>query len=279
MPYVNHLYYEEKGAGRPLIFIHCPALSQIYWRPVMDRLAPICRCIGIDLRGHGKSGLREQPWRFTDIADDLAMLTRTLDLEDPVLVGYSSGGTIALLAALQDPVLYGGVVVVSGFSECCTLSMKAKIGLGLAGVGMGLVPMIGANIISTNSTGKEHTRAMLPDARQTSPVALRSFMTESLTSNFTHRLHGVRCPVLLVYGTDDDWMHSYYRILHDRLPQARAVFFPKTDHRVPTRQPELFADAVAEFVAGLAPEADDAEAHPVLPTFDHPGAHQHQLHP
>jgi pimeloyl-ACP methyl ester carboxylesterase len=119
---------------------------------------------------------------------------------------------------------------------------------------------------------------MLPDARQTSPTALRSFLTETLRTNFTHRLHGVRCPVLLVYGSKDDWMHSYYRTLHERLPLSRAVFFDRADHRVPTRQPALFADAVAEFLAGLGPDPE-ADLPLVLPADLHPGAELHQLHP
>ena len=278
MPYVKHLYYEETGAGRPVIFIHCPALSHIYWRPVMERLAPTCRCIAIDIRGHGRSGLGDRPWRFDEIAADVAMLTRELSLNDPVLVGYSSGASIALMSAITEPALFAGVVAVSAFSECSTWAMKAKVGLGLAAVKLGLVPLIGTNVIGTNSTGKAHTRAMLPDARQVSPVALRSFLRETLRVNFTHRLHGVRVPVLLVYGADDDWMHSYYRTLHERLPGARAIFFPGTDHRVPTRQPELFSDAVAEFLAGLEPEPEDLFAVPLLPTYAHPGVESYPLH-
>ncbi|HYF78090.1 MAG TPA: alpha/beta hydrolase [Symbiobacteriaceae bacterium] len=287
MPYANHVYFEETGAGRPVIFIHCPALSHVYWRPIMDRLAPLCRSIAIDVRGHGRSGPRDQPWQFADIAADLAMLTRKLDLKDPVLVGYSAGASIALMAALRDPALYSGIVAVGAFSECCTSSMKLKVGAGLLGVRLGLVPFIGSNVIGTNSIGKAHTKAMLPDARRTSPIALRSFLTETLTCNFTHRLHGVRCPVLLVYGGKDEWMHSYYRILHERLPQARALFFDGADHRVPTRQPALFADAVAEFLAGLGPGPDEGGPGsyrwetdtPLLPAHQHPGAELHQLHP
>lgn len=278
MPYVNHLYYEETGAGRPVVFVHCPALSHIYWRPVMERLGSSCRCIAIDIRGHGRSGRRDTPWTFADIAGDLAMLTRELHLDDPVLVGYSSGASIALTAALADPALYGGVVAVSAFSECCTLSMRAKVGLGLAAVKLGLVRFIGPNIIGTNSVGKAHTRAMLPDAKSVSPVALKSFLTETMRTNFSHRLHGIRIPVLLIYGTDDDWMHPYYRTLHERLPQARAIFFPKVDHRVPTRQPELFADAVAEFAAGLDAAPDEPWEIPLLPTYEHPGVERHPLH-
>ncbi|HLN63150.1 MAG TPA: alpha/beta hydrolase [Symbiobacteriaceae bacterium] len=278
MPYVEHIYYEETGAGRPLILIHCPALSHIYWRPVMERLAPVCRCIGIDLRGHGRSGRGDEPWTFADIAADLAMFTRTLNLEQPVLVGYSAGGAIALLTAAEEPDLFGGVVAVSSFSECCTLSMKIKVNLGLAAIALGLVPMIGPNIISTNSAGKAHMQAMLPDARGVNPVSLRCFLKETLTCSFTEKLHRVKAPVLLVQGTKDDWMHGYYRTLHRELPDARAIFFPDCDHRVPTRHPQTFADAVAEFLSQIDPAAAD-EPQPVLPPFMHPGIMPPPLHP
>ena len=277
MPYVDHLYYEETGAGQPVIFIHCPALSHIYWRPVMDRLGAVCRCIAVDLRGHGRSGKGDAPWSFKDAAADIAMLSRKLRLERPVLVGYSSGGTIALRAAIDEPNLYGGLVPISAFSECCTLSMKIKVGLGLAGIGLGLTPMIGPNIIGTNSVDKAHTRAMLPDARNVNPVSLRSFLMETLRTSFTPDLGRIQIPVLLVYGTKDDWMHGYYRILHRALPAARATFFPGVDHRVPTRRPDDFADAVAEFLAQLAPE-DEPEQFPLMaPSLNHPGVEQHQL--
>lgn len=276
MPYINHLYYEETGAGRPVILIHCPALSHIYWRPVMDRLAACCRCIAIDVRGHGRSGLGDTPWTFSDIADDIIMLTRALHLEEPVLVGYSSGASIAFLAVLQEPALFGGVVAVGAFSECCTMTMHVKVNLGLLMLELGLLRFIGPNIIGTNSVGKAHTKAMLPDARRVRPTSLRSFFLETKRNNFTSRLHGIRQPVLLIYGTKDDWMHGYYRTLRDRLPDVRAIFFPNTDHRVPTREPEAFADAVAEFLAYLDNRPDEDEETPVLPTYQHPGVEAHQ---
>jgi pimeloyl-ACP methyl ester carboxylesterase len=275
MPYIEHIYYEETGAGRPVVFIHCPALSHIYWRPVMDRLGGLCRCIAIDLRGHGRSGLGETPWTFADICRDLSLLTRGLGLEEPVLVGYSAGGSIALMAASEDPDLYGGVVAVSAFSECCTWTMKAKVGLGLAGVGLGLVGMIGPNIISTNSANKAHMQAMLPDARHVSPVALRSYLTETLRVNFTDRLGTIRAPVLLVGGTRDDWMHGYYRILMQKLPAARAIFYPGVDHRVPTRRPDDFADTITAFLYEIEHPDDPIFAEP---TTDFPGQAEHRLH-
>ncbi len=248
MPFIEHIYYEEAGAGRPLIFLHCPALSHVYWRPLMDRLQDRYRCIAIDIRGHGRSGLGDTPWTFRDIAADLGLVSARLDAERPVLVGYSSGATIALQALVDTPNRYGGLVAVSGFSECCTLNMKIKTRLGLLAVHCGLTRWIGPNIIGTNSTGHAHTRAMLPDARQVRPQSLRSFLLESQRVNITKDLHRIKVPTLLVYGATNDWMHGYYRILQREIPHARAVFVPHTDHRVPTRRPDELAQLVTEFL-------------------------------
>jgi non-heme chloroperoxidase len=51
-----------------------------------------CRVVAHDRRGHGRSS---QPWSGNDLdtyADDLAELIDTLDLNDIVLVGHSTGG-------------------------------------------------------------------------------------------------------------------------------------------------------------------------------------------
>jgi non-heme chloroperoxidase len=50
------------------------------------------RCVGHDRRGHGRSS---QPWGGNEMdsyADDLAELIEALDLEDIVLIGFSTGG-------------------------------------------------------------------------------------------------------------------------------------------------------------------------------------------
>jgi len=54
------------------------------------------RCIGVDLRGFGKS---DRPWdgySYDQLADDIRLAVDTLQLEDMTLVGFSMGGAIAI---------------------------------------------------------------------------------------------------------------------------------------------------------------------------------------
>jgi non-heme chloroperoxidase len=87
------LYYKDWGSGRPVVFSHGWPLSADAFEDQMMFLASHGhRCIAHDRRGHGRS---DQPWNGNDMdtyADDLAELTRALDLRGAVHVGHSTGG-------------------------------------------------------------------------------------------------------------------------------------------------------------------------------------------
>jgi len=89
----TQLFYKDWGAGQPVVFSHGWPLSADAWEDQMLFLASRgYRCIAHDRRGHGRSS---QPWNGNDMdtyADDLATLVQTLDLNNAIHVGHSTGG-------------------------------------------------------------------------------------------------------------------------------------------------------------------------------------------
>jgi len=89
----TQIYYKDWGSGPPVVFSHGWPLSSDSWESQMLFLASNgYRCIAHDRRGHGRSS---QPWNGNEMdtyADDLAQLIETLDLQDAVLFGFSTGG-------------------------------------------------------------------------------------------------------------------------------------------------------------------------------------------
>jgi non-heme chloroperoxidase len=87
------LFYKDWGEGQPIVFSHGWPLNADAWEDQMMFLASHgYRCIAHDRRGHGRS---DQPWKGTDMdtyADDLATLTKELDLRDAIHIGHSTGG-------------------------------------------------------------------------------------------------------------------------------------------------------------------------------------------
>ena len=89
----TQIYYKDWGTGQPIVFSHGWPLNSDSWEGQMLFMATHgYRCIAHDRRGHGRSS---QPWDGNDMdtyADDLAALIESLDLNDAILVGFSTGG-------------------------------------------------------------------------------------------------------------------------------------------------------------------------------------------
>ena len=86
------IYYEDHGAGQPVVLIHGYPLSGRAW----DKQVPVLleagyRVITYDRRGFGKSSQPASGYDYDTFAADLNTLLEYLDLRDAVLVGHSMG--------------------------------------------------------------------------------------------------------------------------------------------------------------------------------------------
>lgn len=93
------LNYRTVGDGSPLVLVHGSGTDLTTWDGVVDELAHDHQVIAYDRRGYGES--RHQPVRDHRIhARDLVAVLEQLAGRPAVVVGWSSGGNIALAAAV-----------------------------------------------------------------------------------------------------------------------------------------------------------------------------------
>jgi len=86
------IYYEDHGAGQPVVLIHGYPLSGRAWdKQVPALLEAGHRVITYDRRGFGKSSQPATGYDYDTFAADLNALLEYLDLRDAVLAGHSMG--------------------------------------------------------------------------------------------------------------------------------------------------------------------------------------------
>jgi pimeloyl-ACP methyl ester carboxylesterase len=107
------LSYQIVGHGKPVVLLHGGFGSVEMFGPNVELLAAKNEVIGVDLQSHGRSPAADRPMRFETMADDIAALIRSLDLERVAIMGFSLGGAVGLRTAIQHSDVVERLVLVS----------------------------------------------------------------------------------------------------------------------------------------------------------------------
>ena len=87
------IYYKDWGSGQPIVFSHGWPLCADDWdAQMLFFLGHGYRVIAHDRRGHGRSTQTGGGHDMDHYADDLAAVTKHLDLKNVIHIGHSTGG-------------------------------------------------------------------------------------------------------------------------------------------------------------------------------------------
>lgn len=114
----TRLHYLDRGRGPVVVLLHGLGGNLRNFHALIERLAPDHRVIALDRPGCGYStpASAVQPDLFGQ-ARIVAAFLRALDLREPLLVGHSMGGALALALALDFPDRLRGLVLISPVSH------------------------------------------------------------------------------------------------------------------------------------------------------------------
>ncbi|MBR2974432.1 MAG: alpha/beta hydrolase, partial [Clostridia bacterium] len=110
----EQLAYIDKGQGEVVLLIHGNMSSSVHYMPLIDKISSQFRCIAPDLRGFGDSTYNNRFDSLEALTDDVAMLLQALNIPSAYVVGWSTGGGIALKMAAKYPQMVKKLFSIEG---------------------------------------------------------------------------------------------------------------------------------------------------------------------
>jgi pimeloyl-ACP methyl ester carboxylesterase len=104
------LYYEQTGSGAPIVLLHGNGEDHTIFDVLSRFLSSRFTVYAVDSRGHGQS-TKTAALDYAVMARDVSELITGLNLEKPVLLGFSVGGIIGLLLGSGNPELISRLIV------------------------------------------------------------------------------------------------------------------------------------------------------------------------
>lgn len=266
------VHYKVAGTGNPtFVLLHGSFLSLFSWRATMASLAEIGTVIALDRPAFGLTGRPlpsdgdTSPYSPEAQADLTVALLDRLSIDQAVLVGNSTGGTIALLAALRHPtrvqaLVLASAMVYSGYAVTefpawmrQPLRVFRPVGQRLVRVMIGR--MLNVAIRSMWFDKSRLTPEILAEYRKLLQIYHwdRAFWELTLATHalgLAHQLSKLHMPALVIAGDNDRTVRTDESVrLADELPNATLVVVPDCGHLPQEEQPEAFVRAVQDFVA------------------------------
>jgi len=103
------IFADNKEEAKDILFVHMSWGGAWAFYKYMDFLSGEgYNCHALDLRGHGDSGGTVEGTTMYDYVEDVRNAAVGLDLKNPIIVGHSMGGLIALMYSAQ----YGSMATV-----------------------------------------------------------------------------------------------------------------------------------------------------------------------
>lgn len=106
-----NLSYHQSGNGQALIILHGLFGSSDNWRSIGNELSRFYEVYLIDLRNHGRSPHFVE-FSYTSMANDIAEFISEKKLNNPILMGHSMGGKVAMTYALNYPEKIEKLIIV-----------------------------------------------------------------------------------------------------------------------------------------------------------------------
>lgn len=262
------IYFEDRGAGEPVIAVHGLTENTRYWEFVAEEISACHRFIPLDMRGHSRTVVEGQPEGFdaSTVGEDILALADHLGLGSFHLLAHSTGGFAGVRLAMKDSSRLASLVltntgsatsVVPGDPETVRV-FHARFARSFERFEWGQMASTLKVIPGPFFRGimeSDKAPELLEFCKGMMSLNDRPTIARFVTSFYDDpdpRVEGLRkiaCPTLVISGDKDDLFIQSSRLMAGEIPGAELLEYPGVGHMTALEAPDRLASDVLAFFA------------------------------
>jgi pimeloyl-ACP methyl ester carboxylesterase len=261
------LYVEETGTGDPIVFVHELHSDYREWEAQVRWFSRFYRCITFNARGYPPSDVPGDPslYGFPVVVHDIAAVVQGLGISKAHVVGSSMGAYAALHFGLMYPEMARSLVVAGVGSGSPSADRAAFVAEAEATArayleqGSPAVAEVAGRAPTRTHLLRKNPRAFdefLSHLREHSAggkarTLLGYQARRPSLEDYKNEFSGLRIPVLLIAGDEDEPCLGTTLWLKRTLPNAGLWICPNSGHAVNLEEPAAFNRTVQEFLSAV----------------------------
>jgi 3-oxoadipate enol-lactonase len=241
-------------ASEVVTLVHAIGLDHTMWRDLAQKLRRRYTVVAIDVRGHGRSDVRDGRYTLAELADDVTAVLDGHGIAKTHFVGLSLGGMIGQSFALRHAARLQKLVLA------CTSGYYGAEGAAMWNARVNTVTESGTIALADASMQRffsEAFRAAQPEIVAHYKARLIATAAKGYAGcshaiaemNFNDALPKISAPTLVIAGElDVGTPPAMSEALTRGIPNARMAVIPGAAHLAAVENPEPFGELVAAFL-------------------------------
>jgi non-heme chloroperoxidase len=253
----------DVGSGPAIVLLHGVCMNQGFFAANIGPLSAEHRVVALDFRGHGDSPPAPDGHTLAEYARDVHALIGKLELDAPVLVGWSMGSLVIweyLTQFADNPGITGAAILSQGPSDftqpdwpngIADIDELRELVEGLQDDFRGVFADFAPAMFKTAPPAEE-LEAMIDGICKVTPTTGTTIFVDQTLRDYRPQIPSITTPHLLVWGEDEqvgklaaaEWLLA-------QLPSAELHVFDESGHCPMLEEPARFNALLTDWVARL----------------------------
>jgi len=253
-PLSVHTYGEADK--QPVLFVHGFPFDHTMWKEQISVLKENFFCVAYDVRGLGKSIVREGQFTMEMYVDDLFNILDKLNLQKPYLCGLSMGGYIALRAVERDQNKFKGIILCDTRSDADNNEGKLKRANAIKSINENGVDIFVEGFVSglfaddTKELNPDLYNSVMKRCKKSTPLGVKGALIAIMSrTDTTPSLSNISIPALVLCGSFDTLTPPVVmRAMAEKIKGSEFAVIPRAGHLAPLENPDCVNDLIIKFL-------------------------------